>query len=240
MKTENEYRYVVDPGVIKLSSDDLITPDWEAPPYPPSAWVTQTTSNGFLYCKKGWDKERSVSNLLDQHQRLDYWWCDVVWCRWLYCWFSQFGNQKPKTLDPPASSLNHNLSNFPLILIDPMCARHTHEPPPRLSPPFELLTPWENRLLALQTIVTAHHTSISNLTRNLMFGAKRAQPQMIPGVTSSAELNSDTVSMLPYNQAAVTVLKTWGWKSNNCTLWSDVIWVSVHEANSNWHAMCKF
>lgn len=67
----------------------------------------------------------------------------------------------------------------------------------------------------VQTIVTAHHTSISNITRNQMFGALL---QMIPCAISGAELNINSVSALPYNQAAVTVPKSRGWKSNNCAL----------------------
>lgn len=57
----------------------------------------------------------------------------------------------------------------------------------------------------VQTIVTAHHTSNSNLTRNQMFGALL---QMNPCAVSRAEFNSNSVSALPYNQAAITVLKS--------------------------------
>lgn len=94
---------------------------------------------------------------------------------------------------------------------------------------------------SLQTIVTLHHTSISNLTRNLMCGAKRALPQMIPRVTSSAESLIQTQCQRYLTIKLQSRLsKSWGWKSNNCTLGSDVIWVSVNEANSNWRAHYKF
>lgn len=71
----------MDPGVIKSSSNDQITLAWESPFIAPLVSVTQTTSNGFLYYselsppgeQKVEIKRKSVSNLLDQHQRLSYW-----------------------------------------------------------------------------------------------------------------------------------------------------------------------
>lgn len=64
-----------------------------------------------------------------------------------------------------------------------MYARHTQATTTTVSP----WAPWEKTSPSLQTIVTLHHTSISNLTRNLMYGAKQVLLQMIPHVTSSAE-----------------------------------------------------
>lgn len=72
------------------------------------------------------------------------------------------------------------------------------------------LLPLGNCLLAATYIVTAHHTSIFPLTRNLILSAKWAQQQIIPHTTSSAKLNSNAVSTLPYNYVAVTILKESG------------------------------
>lgn len=92
-------------------------------------------------------------------------------------------NQKPKTPDPLASMLNHTLSDFPLILQRPQ-PRQTHTCT-HTSHRYEYLSPLSSSPPG--KTITAHHTSSSNLTRNLRFGAKQALPQMIPRVTSSAE-----------------------------------------------------
>lgn len=158
-------KYAVDPGVIKRSSNDQIAPDWGAPllpPTPPLRYQSHKppqmglciTVNYLLPgAAGGCDKERSVSNMLDQHQKLSYWWCDVVRCRWSYCWFSQFGNQKPEDPRSPQSyvvKLPFNPSTTP--------DTHRHKPPPRPSSPPPPVEP----LLNSGKTIPAHHTSISN------------------------------------------------------------------------------
>ncbi len=207
----------------------------------PSASVTQTSSNGLLYYTE-LSPPRQQRVEIKRGLCATYWIDirdqaigDVMWCRTDDRTADSAGLEtRNQTPDPPASTLNHIMSNFPLILNESMHTRHTHT---HISHrhnclPPELLTPGKN--------IAAHHASMSTLPRNLTPCAKWALPQMIPHVTSSAEkLTPHSASTLPYNQAAVTLLKTQGWKSNNCTLWWDFIWVSVNEANANWHSLSK-
>lgn len=129
----------------------------------PLASVTQTTSNGFLYYSE-------LSPPVQQKVAIKrglfgtYWinirdWAvgDVMWCgvAQMIILLIQLV-WKPETKDPRcrASILNHTLSNSPLILNDPMHARHTHTSHHHDHHTAELLIPGKK-------IVTAHHTSIS-------------------------------------------------------------------------------
>lgn len=126
---------------------------------------------------EGWDKVRSVSNSLDQHQR----WAigDVMWC-----------GADDHTADSASLETRNQRPSIPCLHAQPYslqlpfnpqrphaCQTHTSHRHDRL-PPSSL--PLGKPPPHLQTIVTAHHTSISNLTRNLTFGAKRVLPQDEP------------------------------------------------------------
>lgn len=107
-----------------------------------------------------------------------------------------FGNQKPETLTPPTHPPTTPLLPFAYslhhihvkLLFNPQRPHvrqtHTHTP---LSPPTqELLPSGEEGTVSSfwETIISAHHTSISNLTRNLTFwcqaGPASDDPQTHP------------------------------------------------------------
>lgn len=117
-----------------------------SPSTPPWASVTQTTSNGVLYYS---ELSPPVQQKVEIKRGLlaTYWinirdWAigDVMWRRWSHCWFSWFGNQKPKTPDPQRPHAHQTHASH----------RHDRQPP-------QCLTPGKT--------VPAHHTSIFKLTR---------------------------------------------------------------------------
>lgn len=185
--------------------------------------------NYLLRGTEGWDKERSACNFLDQHLRLGSW-SDVMWCaaHERNCWLSYFRNQKPRF---PASNLNQTLSNFPLIVSDPMHARQARATTTTVSP--WAAYPWE--FCANQCYSSPHLRLQFNQKPHVWCQESPASEDSLCNLRHRP--NSYAVSTLPYNQAAVTDLKSWGWKSNNCALRSDVIWVSTNQANLNRRAL---
>lgn len=98
----------------------------------PSASVTQTSSDGLLYYTE-LSSSRQQKVEIKRGLFATYWinikdWAigDVMWCRaddhTADSASLETRNQNP---DPPASTFNHIMSNFPLILNNRVHARHT-------------------------------------------------------------------------------------------------------------------